>query len=69
MDKITSLVEQQKIEPLIHTQRFSFEEVGQAHQCWESGRAIGKIVLKARGKISEGYDTRKGCIFELPPSK
>ena len=47
LDKITSLVEQQKIEPLIHTQRFSFEEVGQAHQCWESGRAIGKIVLES----------------------
>ena len=44
--KIRDLVEQTKIKPLLHEQRFSFEEVGRAHECWEAGNAIGKIVLE-----------------------
>ena len=43
---ISDLVEQAKIKPLLHEQRFSFEEVGHAHECWETGNAIGKISLE-----------------------
>ena len=46
LTKISDLVEQSKIKPLLHEQRFSFEEVGRAHESWESGNAIGKIVLE-----------------------
>ena len=46
LTKIRDLVEQAKIKPLLHEQRFSFEEVGRAHECWEAGNAIGKIVLE-----------------------
>ena len=45
LTKISDLVEQSKIRPLLHEQRFSIEEVGRAHECWEAGNAIGKIVL------------------------
>ena len=47
LSKITALVENLKIRPLLHEQKFSFEEVGKAHTCWESGSAIGKIVLES----------------------
>jgi NADPH2:quinone reductase len=46
LTKIRDLVEQAKIKPLLHEQRFSFEEAGRAHECWEAGNAIGKIVLE-----------------------
>ena len=46
LNKISDLIEQSKIKPLLHEQRFSFEEVGRAHECWEAGNAIGKIVLE-----------------------
>ena len=46
LTKISDLVEQSKIKPLLHEQRFSFEDVGRAHESWESGNAIGKIVLE-----------------------
>ena len=46
LTKISDLVEQAKIKPLLHEQRFSFEEVGRAHECWETGNAIGKITLE-----------------------
>ena len=45
-DRNQNLVEQAKIKPLLHEQIFSFEEVGRAHECWEAGNAIGKIVLE-----------------------
>ena len=45
LNKITELVENRKIKPLLHDEEFSFEEVGLAHECWESGRSIGKISI------------------------
>ena len=45
LNKITELVENGKIKPLLHDEEFSFEEVGLAHECWESGRSIGKISI------------------------
>lgn len=42
---ITNRVEREEFRPLIHEQRFSFEDVGQAHTLLEQGKATGKIVL------------------------
>jgi len=46
LQEIAAFVDQGKIYPLIHPEVFSFENVGKAHQCWESSQAIGKIVLE-----------------------
>lgn len=46
LSKISSLVEDGKIHPLLHEETFSFEDVGQAHQCWEAGGVNGKISLE-----------------------
>jgi NADPH2:quinone reductase len=46
LSKISNLVDNGKIKPLLHEERFSFEDVGQAHQCWEAGGVIGKISLE-----------------------
>jgi len=46
LQEIAAFVDQGKINPLIHPEIFSFENVGKAHQCWESSQAIGKIVLE-----------------------
>ena len=46
LSKISDLVEKAKVKPLLHEQRFSFEEIGKAHECWESGNVIGKIALE-----------------------
>jgi NADPH2:quinone reductase len=46
LSKISNLVDNGKIKPLLHEERFSFEDVGQAHQCWEEGGVIGKISLE-----------------------
>lgn len=44
--KIANLVEEEKIRPLVDSNIFSFDEVAQAHEYLESGKAIGKIVLR-----------------------
>ena len=46
LSRISRLVDGGKIKPLLHEETFSFEDVGQAHQCWEAGRVIGKISLE-----------------------
>lgn len=46
MEKITELVDQGKLKPLIDAQIFSFSDVGKAHARLESGQAIGKVVVK-----------------------
>ena len=46
LSNISRLVEDGKIKPLLHEEKFSFEEVGKAHECWEAGRSIGKISLE-----------------------
>ena len=45
LKKITSIVEEGKLRPVIEQQRFTFDEVSKAHQFLESNKAIGKIVL------------------------
>ncbi len=43
---LARLVDQGRLRPLMDEQVFGFSQVSQAHRHWESGRAIGKIVLK-----------------------
>ena len=47
LTELTALVESGKIKPLVHSESFSFAEVGKAHTLLSSGQAIGKIVLHA----------------------
>ncbi|WP_445492445.1 zinc-dependent alcohol dehydrogenase family protein [Niallia sp. 03133] len=46
LTKIAKLVEEGKLRPLIDEKVFSFDEISQAHDYLESGKAIGKIAIK-----------------------
>ena len=45
LSKLATLVDQNKIRPLIDSKIFPFSEVAAAHAYLESGQAIGKVVL------------------------
>jgi NADPH2:quinone reductase len=45
LKKITAVIEEGKLRPLIDQKRFTFDEVSEAHQYMEDKKAIGKIVL------------------------
>jgi len=45
LKKITAIVEDGRLQPLIDQQRYTFDEVTEAHQYLESNKAVGKIVL------------------------
>lgn len=45
LSDLARLVDQGIVKPLIDPQSFTFEQVIEAHRYWESGAAIGKIVL------------------------
>ncbi|NRK74447.1 zinc-binding dehydrogenase, partial [Salmonella enterica subsp. enterica serovar Typhi] len=42
---ITKVIEENRLKPLLDKKTFSFEEVGEAHEYLESGKAVGKVVL------------------------
>jgi NADPH:quinone reductase len=44
--KVARMVEEGKLRPLLDSNIFTFDEVSKAHEYMESGKAIGKIVLK-----------------------
>lgn len=46
LKKVAKVVEEGKLRPLIDSKVFTYEEVDKAHQYLESGKAIGKIVLR-----------------------
>ncbi len=46
MEKISAIVDQDQLKPLLDPRVFSFDEVGAAHALLESGKAIGKVVIK-----------------------
>ncbi|MFC3882149.1 zinc-dependent alcohol dehydrogenase family protein [Bacillus songklensis] len=46
LKKITRVVEEGKLHPLIDPNIFTFDEVSKAHEYIESKKAIGKVVLK-----------------------
>ena len=43
--KITSIVEENKLKPLIDKEIFTVEDVAAAHDYLESGKAVGKVIL------------------------
>ncbi|NEX78664.1 zinc-dependent alcohol dehydrogenase family protein [Bacillus thermocopriae] len=45
LQKVTKLVEEGKLYPLVHEKTFTFDQVSEAHSLLESNKAIGKIVL------------------------
>ncbi len=47
LGELTNLVEGGKIRPLVHEEVFDFQEVGRAHDALESGKATGKVALRA----------------------
>ncbi|MDM5286399.1 zinc-dependent alcohol dehydrogenase family protein [Peribacillus castrilensis] len=46
LKKVAKVVEGGKLRPLVDPNMFTFDEVSKAHEYMESGKAIGKIVLK-----------------------
>lgn len=46
LKKVAGVVEEGKLRPLLDSNIFTFDEVSKAHEYMESGKAIGKIVLK-----------------------
>lgn len=46
LNKLTQIVEEGKLRPLLDSKTFTFDEIAQAHEYLESNKAIGKIVLK-----------------------
>ncbi|MEY9869346.1 NADPH2:quinone reductase [Peribacillus sp. B2I2] len=46
LKKVARVVEEGKLRPLLDSNIFTFDEVSKAHEYMESGKAIGKIVLK-----------------------
>lgn len=46
LKKVAKVVEEGKLRPLVDPNMFTFDEVSKAHEYMESGKAIGKIVLK-----------------------
>ncbi|MEE3954442.1 zinc-dependent alcohol dehydrogenase family protein [Peribacillus frigoritolerans] len=46
LKKVANVVEEGKLRPLVDPNMFTFDEVSKAHEYLESGKAIGKIVLK-----------------------
>lgn len=43
--KVTPIIEEGKLRPLIDPKQFTFDEVAQAHEYYEAKKAVGKIVL------------------------
>ncbi|MFJ7362530.1 zinc-dependent alcohol dehydrogenase family protein [Peribacillus frigoritolerans] len=46
LKKVAKVVEEDKLRPLVDPTMFTFDEVSKAHEYLESGKAIGKIVLR-----------------------
>lgn len=45
LSELSKLVENNQIRPLLHSESFSFEDVGSAHNCLEEGNVLGKVPL------------------------
>lgn len=45
LTEIAKLVDAGQVRPLFDPKRFSFRDANQAHTYWESGKAVGKILL------------------------
>jgi NADPH2:quinone reductase len=47
LGRLRELVEEDRVKPLVHEEVFDFKDVGRAHELLESGKAIGKVALRA----------------------
>ena len=47
LGRLRELVEEDRVKPLVHEEVFDFQDVGRAHELLESGKAIGKVALRA----------------------
>ena len=47
LGRLRELVEEGRVRPLVHEEVFDFQDVGRAHELLESGKAIGKVALRA----------------------
>lgn len=45
LKKVTPVIEEGKLRPLIAQRQFTFDEIAQAHEYYEANKAVGKIVL------------------------
>lgn len=45
LKKITPVIEEGKLRPLLAQRQFTFDEIAQAHEYYEANKAVGKIVL------------------------
>ncbi len=45
LKKVTPVIEEGKLRPLIDSRRFTFDEIAEAHEYYETKKAVGKIVL------------------------
>ena len=45
LSKVTEIVNQGKLKPLIDPHQFTLEQISDAHRLLESGKAQGKVVL------------------------
>ena len=46
LKKVTPIIEEGKLQPLIDQRRFTFDEISEAHEYYEAKQAVGKIVLE-----------------------
>ena len=46
LKEISKNTESKSIIPLMHDEIYSFERIGEAHALLESGKAIGKVILR-----------------------
>ena len=46
LKEIAGLVDSGKLTPLIHEERFTFEQINEAHALYASGKHIGKIIVE-----------------------
>ena len=45
LKNITPVIEEGKLRPLIAQRQFTFDEIAEAHEYYETNKAVGKIVL------------------------
>jgi NADPH2:quinone reductase len=46
MQRVATWVDAGKLEPLVHAERFRFDQANEAHALFASGTYVGKIVLE-----------------------
>ena len=45
LTKISAIVDEGKLKPIVDTENYKLEEIGKAHDRLSSGKAMGKVVV------------------------